>query len=80
MPRIVESSSNTVWQHSLIFGVTNGLNILDREVAKNELKYYQMESDGEELYNMYKNKSLELFKDTVDHRAHLDYIRNFKND
>lgn len=76
MPRITESNSNTVWQHSLIFGVTNGLNILDKSVAQKELEYYQMTSDGEELYNMYKQRSLELFKYSIDHRLHLNHIRN----
>lgn len=76
MPRITETDSSKIWQHSLIFGVTKGLNILDSNVAQKELEYYQMESDGEELYNIYRKKSIELFKYSVDHRLHLNYIRN----
>jgi hypothetical protein len=75
MPRIIESSSDTVWQHTLTFGVAYGLGLLDPKIAKAELEYYDLYGMGEELYSQYKNIALELYKDKTDHRTDLERIR-----
>jgi hypothetical protein len=75
MPRIIESSSDTVWQHTLTFGVAYGLGILKPEVAQAELDYYDLNNVGKELYSQYRALAVSLYKHNSDHREHLDRIR-----
>jgi len=75
LPRIIESDSNKVWQHTLTFGVAYGLGILKKETAQAELDYYDLNQIGRELYSKYKQLALMPYKHSKDHRQHLDEIR-----
>jgi hypothetical protein len=75
LPRIVESDSSKVWQHTLTFGVAYGLGILKKETAQAELDYYDLNQVGRELYAQYKQLALVPYKHSKDHRQHLDEIR-----
>jgi hypothetical protein len=77
LPRINETNHmDQVWQHTLVYGVLYGLGHLDKELAKKELKYYDLEDAGKELYTKYSNLAQEVYKGSIDHKQHLNDIRN----
>lgn len=77
LPRINETNHmEQVWQHTLVYGVLYGLGHLDKELAKKELKYYDLEDAGKELYTKYSNLAQEVYKGSIDHKQHLNDIRN----
>lgn len=76
MPRVIETlNPNLIWQHSLVYSVCSGLNLLDKKVAQKELDYYNQESFGKQLYAKYSSYAKEQYKGSRDHRQHLKEIR-----
>jgi len=80
LPRIIETSHmDQVWQHTLVYGVLDGLKLLDKNLAKKELAYYDLEHIGKEIYEKYNNLANKLYLGAKDHRRHLTEIRNGAN-
>jgi hypothetical protein len=59
-----------------VYGVLDGLKLLNKNLAKKELEYYDLEHVGKELYEKYNNLANKLYLGATDHRRHLTEIRN----
>jgi uncharacterized phage infection (PIP) family protein YhgE len=76
MPRVIETSNkDQIWQHSLVYSVANGLNLLSKEVAQKELDYYGLNLFGKKVYEKYSSFAKEQYKGSRNHREVLKEIR-----
>jgi tryptophan halogenase len=76
MPRVIETSNkDQIWQHSLVYSVANGLNLLNKEVAQKELDYYGLNLFGKKVYEKYSSFAKEQYKGSRNHREVLKEIR-----